>query len=87
MRPLFTVSTQSRNLGQIQVEALDEPVDGISRSVGEDLDEIVTSQFSRRLLGIGKAGISAARRKKVAGVGGEDLQFGSSIRNTSVLYV
>lgn len=62
MSSLLTVPTQSRDLGEVQVEALDEPVDGISRSVRKHLDEIVTGEFTGRLLGIGKAVISRPKR-------------------------
>jgi hypothetical protein len=53
---LFTMSTQSGDLAEIEVESFSEPVDGITGFVGEDLDEVVSGEFSRRFLGIGKAG-------------------------------
>jgi len=56
VRPLLAVSTQSRDLGQVEVETLDQPVDGISRSVGKHLDQVVSCEFSRRLFGVGEAG-------------------------------
>jgi hypothetical protein len=49
------VTTQPRDLGQVQVELLDEPVDGIARLVCQDLDEIVAGQLSRRLFGVSEA--------------------------------
>jgi len=55
VRPLLAVTTQPRDLGQVQVELLDEPVDGIARLVCQDLDEIVAGQLSRRLFGVSEA--------------------------------
>lgn len=46
MRPLFTMSSQSRDLAKVKVESLDEPVDCISRFVGKDLDQVISSEFT-----------------------------------------
>jgi hypothetical protein len=56
MCSLFTMSTQSGDLAEIKVESLSKPVDGITGIVGEDLDEVVSGEFSCGFLGIGKAG-------------------------------
>jgi hypothetical protein len=49
------MSTQSRDLAKVKVESLDEPVDCISRFVGKDLDQVISSEFTSRFLGVGKA--------------------------------
>jgi hypothetical protein len=49
------VTTETRDLGEVEVEALNEPVDGVTRLVGEDLDEVVTGELTGRLLGVGEA--------------------------------
>lgn len=46
MRPLLAVPTQTRNLAEIEVELLNKPVDGIARFVGEDFDQVVSSEFT-----------------------------------------
>ena len=56
---LLAVSTESGDLGEVEVESLGEPVDGISGSVGQDLDEIVSSEFTSRFFGVGEAVFSA----------------------------
>jgi hypothetical protein len=55
MCPLLAMSTQSRNLAEVKGKLLGEPVDRVTRFVGEDLDEVVTGQFTCRLLGVCKA--------------------------------
>jgi hypothetical protein len=49
------MSSQSRDLAKVKVKSLDEPVDCISRFVGKDLDQIISSEFTSRFLGVGKA--------------------------------
>ena len=55
MRPLLAVTAQSRNLGQIQVKLLDEPVDGVARLVRENLDQVIAGEISCGLFGVGEA--------------------------------
>jgi hypothetical protein len=49
------VATETRDLGEVKAEALNEPVDGVARAVGEDVDEVVASKVTGRLLGVGEA--------------------------------
>ena len=55
VRALLRVPAEARDLGQVEAEALDEPVDGVARLVGEDFDEVVSGQFACGFLGVGKA--------------------------------
>lgn len=66
MRPLFAMSTQPRNLGEVEVELLHEPVDRIAGLVGQDVDEVVPSQLARGLFGVGEAG-AVSREDQCAG--------------------
>lgn len=59
MRSLLGMPTQARHLGQVQAEPLNQPVDCITGSIGEDFDQVVSSEFTGRLLGIGETGVSA----------------------------
>lgn len=43
---------ETRNQGQVEVEDILEPLDGRSRLVGQDLDQVGTSLVARRLEGI-----------------------------------
>ena len=52
MSPLFTMSPKSRYFTEIKVESLNQPIDRISRFVSEDLDEVVSGQFSGGFLGV-----------------------------------
>ena len=42
MSSLFTMSPKSRYFTEIKVESLNQPVNGISRFISEDLDEVVS---------------------------------------------
>jgi hypothetical protein len=58
---LLRVATKTRDLGEVKVEALNEPVDGVTRTVGEDVDQVVTGELTSRLLGVGKAAAVSGR--------------------------
>ena len=40
--PLLTVSAETRDLAEIEVESVDEPIDRVARLVGKDFDQIVS---------------------------------------------
>lgn len=52
MRAGLGVATKTRDLGEIELELLLQPVDGIARAVGKDVDKVV----SRKVAGLGVEG-------------------------------
>ncbi len=46
MSSLLTVPAQPRDLAEVKLELLSEPVDSITRSVCEDLDQIISGEFT-----------------------------------------
>jgi hypothetical protein len=49
------VAAETGDLGEVEAEALDEPVDGVTRAVREDVDQVITGQLTGRLLGVREA--------------------------------
>lgn len=63
------VTTETRDLGKVEVEVVDEPVDGVTGAVGENLDEVVTSKVTGGLLGVGKELGGGVGNVQVLGLG------------------
>ncbi len=51
------VTTETRNLGEVELETVHEPVDGLTRLAGQDLDQVITGKVTGRLLCVFKEGL------------------------------
>ncbi len=65
MGTLLAVPTETGDLAEIEVELLDEPVDGVAGFVGEDLDQVVSGEITGGLLGVGEAGVTERQLSEV----------------------
>ncbi len=51
------VTAETRDLAEVEIEAVHEPVDGLAGLAGEHLDEVVAGKVTSRLLGVLEEGL------------------------------